>query len=150
MLIRVDDRQAALLNGALAAVATAGGTRGITDVDRRALDAFDRYILRRSAPSESPSPPDTTPFALAAAFGDTADRTHVVQFLIVMAVVDGTVDPARIATALRYANALGVDDDAVHRLAELARGNPAWVRADAQRQNMLSITGREVDMVEDA
>ena len=61
-----------------------------------------------------------------------------------MALVDGRVDRARIARALAYAQALGHDADGVRDLAELGRGHLAWVRADAQRQNMRSIAGDDV------
>jgi hypothetical protein len=64
-----------------------------------------------------------------------------VQFLVVMALVDGKVDTAKIAIVVDFAQALGVHEQAVRQLAELGNGNLAWLRADVARQNLLSITG---------
>jgi hypothetical protein len=134
---------------ALRDVATRGGAAPLTDADRAALAAFDRYLLRNDgAPDDGAS--RTDPKTLARAIAAPRDREHVVQGLVVMALVDGSVDQARIARALDYAHALGGSVDGVRELAELGRGHLDWVRADAQRQNMKSITGREMSGPEDA
>ncbi len=143
-LVEFTDAQSLAVLGALQRVASAGaGTP--TEVDRRALAAFDRFVLRRD-PARDAAIPDVSPTALAAALPDADAATHVVQFLVVMALVDGVVDRAKIAIVVEYAKALGVDEDAVRQLAQLGRDNLAWVRADAQRQNLRSITGRELDV----
>jgi hypothetical protein len=130
---------------ALRDVATRGGAAPLTDTDRAALAAFDRYLLRHDgAPDDGASGDETSsgdPHALAHALASPADREHVVQGLVVMALVDGTVDEGRIARALAYAKALGGRVDGVRDLAELGRGHLDWVRADAQRKNLKSITG---------
>ena len=142
-LVELTGAQSLAVLGALHRVAGAGGTP--TEADRRALAAFDRFVLRRD-PARDATVPDVSPGALAAALPDAGAATHVAQFLVVMALVDGAVDQAKIAVVVAYAHALGVDEDAVRQLAELGRGNLAWVRADAQRQNLRSITGRELDV----
>jgi hypothetical protein len=146
MLIAVGDGAARLVLGALRRVATGAGREPLTAVDRRALAAFDRFVLRRDPGTDLDALPDPRPDELAAALGDPGTRSHVVQFLVVMALVDGVVDKAKIPVATEYARALGNDADGVRQLAELGRDNLAWVRADAQRQNLLSITGRELDI----
>ncbi len=147
-LVDLTDAQGRLVLGALQRVAAApGGT--LTDADRHALDGFDRFVLRRDPARDAGTLPSPAPAELAAAFPDAGTATHVVQFLVVMALVDGRVDRTKIPPVLDYAKALGVDGDAVRQLAELGRGNLAWVRADAQRQNLRSITGRELDVPED-
>lgn len=151
MLIAADDAQAAAILGALRAVADGGRAADALDgTDTRALAAFDRYILRHAAPLDIAAVHDVAPADLARLIVAPDDRLHVVQFLIVMALTDGAVDPARIGVVRAFAGALGVDDDAVHDLTELGRGNLAWVRADAQRQNLRSITGRNLDVPIDA
>ena len=87
---------------------------------------------------------------MARAVPAPADRAHVVQFLIVMALVDGTIDRRKIAIVDAFAQALGVREDAVRQLAEVGRGHLAWVRADVARQNLASITGHPVDATIDA
>lgn len=124
---------------ALRDVATRGHAAPLTDADRAALAAFDRYLLRHDGAPDDASPGD--PRALAHALASPADREHVVQALVVMALVDGTVDEGRIARALHYAKTLGGRVDGVRELAELGRGHLAWVRADAQRKNFRSIAG---------
>lgn len=132
--------------GALRRVATAGGSRSLTAADRRALDAFDRFVLRRDPASDIEALPDPSPTELAAALHGADVRTHVVQFLVVMALVDGVIDEIKIPIVIDYGKALNVHEDAVRQLAELGRGNLAWVRADVQRQNLLSITGQELSV----
>jgi hypothetical protein len=143
-LVELTDAQSALVLGALARVAAAGGEP--TATDRQALAAFDRFVLQGDPARDLAALPDVPPAALAAALPDRDAATHVAQFLVVMAIVDGVIDRARIPVVVAYANALGVDEDAVRQLAELGRGNLAWVRADVARRNLASITGRALDV----
>lgn len=144
MLIALSAAQAPLVEGAMRLVATAGGTERLSPADRQALLAFERFILRRTAPLDVDALPAPTAAALRAALSDADDRDHVVQFLVVMALVDGTVDTARIAQVDAFAQAMGVREDAVRQLAEVGRGHLAWVRADVARQNLRSITGLDL------
>lgn len=146
MLIKLDNNEALLVLGGLRRVATAGGSRSLTAADRRALDAFDRFVLRRDPTCDLEGLPQASPTQLAAALQGAEVRTHVVQFLVVMALVDGVIDEVKIAIVIDYAKALEVHEDAVRQVAELGRGNLAWVRADVQRQNLLSITGQELNV----
>ncbi len=135
---------------ALEDVATRGGALALSDADRAALVAFDRYVLHHADPASPGAPARGDPRALARAVAAPGDREHVVQFLAVMALVDGVVDEGRIARALVYAQALGAGADGVRQLAELGKGHLDWVRADAQRRNLESIAGHEVDESIDA
>jgi hypothetical protein len=130
-------------------VASANGVEPLTDADRAALAAFDRFILERAGPLDVEALPAPTADAVARAVTDPADRDHVVQFLIVMAVVDATVDRAKIRVVDAFAQAMGVREDAVRQLAEVGRGHLAWVRADVARRNLRSITGHDVDQTID-
>lgn len=150
MLISLTDTQARLVLGAMRFVASAGGTTPLSDADRRALAAFARFVLRRDSPLAVEALPLPAAAEVADAVPDLPDRDHVVQFLIVMALVDGRVDREKIREVDAYAQALGVREDAVRQLAEVGRGHLAWVRADAARQNLRSITGRDIDMTIDA
>jgi len=150
MLIELDPRQASAVLGAMRRVAAANGRQPLSPADRSALVAFHRFILRSDAPLDVDALPWSTATDVAALVTDAADRDHVVQFLIVMALVDGTVDRAKIGEVDAYAQALGVREDAVRQLAEVGRGHLAWVRADVARQNLRSITGHDVDATIDA
>jgi hypothetical protein len=145
MLVKLDARQASAVLGAMRRVATAAGSEPLHDADVSALTAFHHFVLRGTEALDVNALPETSAASLAAAVPGGEVRTHIVQFLIVMALVDGSVDQKKIAIVLEYADALGVQEDAVRQLAELGRGNLAWLRADVARQNLKSITGREVD-----
>lgn len=150
MLIALDVPQALAVMGAMRRVAAANGRQALSPADRSAIVAFHRFILRSDAPLDVDALPWSTAADVATLVTAAEDRDHVVQFLIVMALVDGTVDRAKIVEVDGYAQALGVRDDAVRQLAEVGRGHLAWVRADVARQNLRSITGHEVDSTIDA
>ncbi|MFO1310466.1 MAG: hypothetical protein U1F41_00205 [Burkholderiales bacterium] len=143
MLVALTEAQAPLVVGAMRRVATADGREPMQDADRVAIDAFQALVLRR-APVPASAWPEVSGEMLVRAIPDPATRDHVVQFLIVMALVDGTIDRAKIAIVDAYAGALGVREDAVRQLAETGRGHLAWVRADVARRNLRSITGHDV------
>jgi hypothetical protein len=145
MLVELDARQAPIVLGAMRRVATAAGSEPLHDADRSALAAFHHFVLRGSELLDVDALREVSPASVAAVIRGAELRTHLVQFLIVMALVDGSVDQKKIAIVLEYADALGVHEDAVNQLAELGRGNLAWLRADIARQNLKSITGREID-----
>src|SRR5947207_12217283 len=96
MLIEVSDGQARIVLGAMRRVASAHGAEAWSGADRHALTAFDRFILRRERRLDIDALPDPTPAQLAAALSGEDIRTHVAQFLIVMALVDAAVDEAKI------------------------------------------------------
>lgn len=150
MLIELDASQALAVMGAMRRVAAADGRQPLSAADRHAIVAFHRFILGSDAPLDVDGLPWSTVAGVADLVTAPADRDHVVQFLIVMALVDGTVDQAKIAEVNAYARALGVRDDAVRQLTEVGQGNLAWVRADVARQNLRSITGHDVDSTIDA
>jgi hypothetical protein len=146
MLIDAKPEQAQLILGAMQQVATAHRTEPLTDADRVALTATHHYLFRSTDPLDPAALPDTIPIVLDAALDDPALADHAAQLLTVMAVVDGTVDDAKIEVVEEYASALGVAADYVRQLAELGRRNLQWVAADVQRQNLKSITGRALDV----
>ncbi|MFO1304452.1 MAG: hypothetical protein U1F54_12005 [Burkholderiales bacterium] len=143
MLVALTEAQAPLVVAAMRRVATADGREPLCDADRVALDAFQQIVLRR-APVADADLPRVSGDMLGHAIPDPATRDHVVQFLIVMALVDGTIDRGKITVVDAFAGALGVREDAVRQLAEAGRGHLAWVRADVARKNLRSITGHDV------
>ena len=144
MLIKLSSTQALVVLSAMRDVASAGGTQALSPADTVALTSFAQFVLRLADAAPNPSWPVVTPADVARALSNAADRDHVLQFLVVMALVDGTVDTRKIAIVERYAQALDVTEDAVDQLAHLGQGNLAWLRADVARQNLKSITGHVV------
>jgi hypothetical protein len=146
MLIDAKPEQAQLILGAMQQVATARRTEPLSDADHAALAATHHYVLRAADELDTGALPDTIPVVLSAALDDPALADHAAQLLTVMAVIDGTVDEAKIKVVEDYAIALGVTGDYIRQLAELGRQNLQWVAADVQRQNLKSITGRALDV----
>ena len=144
MLIDATPAQAQLILGAMRNVATAQGAEPLTDADRAALAATHHYIFRATDELDPAQLPDTIPVVLHAALEDPKVADHAAQLLTVMALVDGTVDEKKIATVESYAAGMDVTGDYIRQLAELGRQNLQWVVADAQRQNVLSVSGEHL------
>jgi hypothetical protein len=122
----VSESQAEVALGAMKAVAAAEGEP--RPADREALTGAARHIFYCSdaevADLPAPSPDD-----LAKAFPTETYRRYILQLIAVMAFVDGTIDYAKLAVVLNYADALDITDDYVRDLAETARGHSDWVKA---------------------
>jgi hypothetical protein len=149
VLVEAPPGQARAILGAMRQVATAGGASELTDADRAALVAAGHYVFRLSEVVDVDRLDDVTPESLAATLGDGALAEHASQFIVVMALVDGTLDRGKVDVALRYAAALGVGDDYVRQLADAAHSHLKWVLADMARQNLESILGYLPDVTLD-
>ena len=64
------------------------------------------------------------------------------KYLAVMALVDGSLDHAKIARVLDYARALDVEAAYLTELVEAASGHMAWVIADMTRKNFDSVISK--------
>ena len=130
--------QANQILGAMRAVAETDGA--FTDADRTALQSTNRFMFGHDASLVVEQLPITTPAQLAATLHGTAFVEDTAKFLIVMALIDGVLDKRKIATALDYANALGVHAHYLDQMAEAAQDHIQAVLADMTRCNMESIT----------
>jgi hypothetical protein len=120
------------------AVAEAGGAA--SEADRRTLAGASRFIFGRNQASEDLRA--VAPEVLAGVLVGTDLAQNAVRFLTVMAFIDGVLDKAKIATVLRYAAALGIDERYLNEIAEAARDRLQEALADMTRCNMESITNR--------
>lgn len=144
MLVEADAAEAAAIERAMRDVATARGAEALTPNDAVAVTAAHHYVFRQIDEVDAAELAPIDPLELADAVGEARLREHAVGFLSVMATVDGTVDPAKIAAVEDYATALDVHGDDVRQLAELAAGHLQWLRADMGRRNLRSVTGHDV------
>jgi hypothetical protein len=126
--------------GAMRAVAETGGAA--SKDDRLALASADRYIFGHDEPFVFNAIMAVTPAALATALAGSNLGEDALKFLTVMAFVDGSLDKAKIASVLRYATALGIEERYLDEIKEAAQGRLQEVLADMTRCNMESITGR--------
>jgi hypothetical protein len=137
----VSESQAEVALGAMKAVAAAESDP--RPADREALTGAARHIFYCSD-AEVANLPAPSPDDLAKAFPTETYRRYILQLIAVMAFVDGTIDYAKLAVVLHYADALDITDDYVRDLAETARGHSDWVKADMSRNNVESIRGMDL------
>lgn len=141
MRITATEEEALAILAAMVDVATSG--RGEpSGADRTALASAARWIFALPAQPALDALPAMDPSRLARAVARTALRVEAVRFLVVMAFVDGTVDPAKLARVVAYAAALDVHESSIDEIAAAARGSLAWALAHMVRDNMKSVTGR--------
>jgi len=141
MRISTTRAQSTAILAAMRDVAVTGRGEPST-ADRTALTAAAHWIFGRDA-SEAPGAlPPSDPERLARALGTAELRIEAVRFLTVTAFVDGTLDPAKIARVVAYAEALDVHESSVDEIAAAARGSLAWALAHMVRDNMESVLGR--------
>lgn len=126
--------------GAMRAIAETNGIA--TSDDRLAVTAASHYIFGHTPPLAFEAITPATPSQLASALRDGDLAKDGVKFLTVMAFVDGSLDKAKIANVLHYANALGIHEHYLQEIKEAAEGRLQEVLADMTRCNMESITGR--------
>lgn len=126
-------------------VATAAGEHELTDADRAALTAAHAVVFHLPGELEVDALGDVEPTELARTITAADDVQHVMGFLAVMAVVDGTLDDGRLHAANAYAHAFGVHEPYLRDLGRLARHRVAEAAADIGRRNIRSFTGRWLD-----
>ena len=141
MLAEVKHTEGNAILGAMRQVALAGG-RPITDADTASILAAAHYMLRRSDIVDLGALPSITPDNLCAVIHDRAIADEAVKYLVIMALVDGVLDEAKIARVLEYSRALDVEADYLTELVEAASGHMAWAFADMSRKNVESVISR--------
>ena len=70
------------------------------------------------------------------------------KYLVIMALVDGVLDEAKIARVLEYSRALDVEADYLTELVEAASGHMSWVVADMTRKNFDSVISRSSEGID--
>jgi ubiquinone biosynthesis protein Coq4 len=135
-------RESDAILGAMRQVALAGG-RPLSHADTVSILAAARYLLHQHDLQDIGLLPAITPADLVDALkGERALAEEAVKYLAVMALVDGTIDHAKLAHVLQYARALDVEADYLTELVEAASGHMAWAIADMNRKNLDSIISR--------
>lgn len=125
--------------GAMRQVAVATD-HAITYADTASILAAARYLLRRRDFTDLGTLPAVDPPDLVAALkGDPELAREAVKYLAVMALVDGTLDRAKLAHVVAFARALDVEADYLTELVEAASGHLAWTIADMTRKNFDSV-----------
>jgi hypothetical protein len=138
----VDHHHSDAILGAMRQVALAGG-HALSYADTASILAAGRYLLRRPGLSDIDTLPAVPPVDLVAALkGDSELAREAVKYLAIMALVDGSLDHAKLARVLEYARTLDVEADYLTDLVEAASGHLAWAAADMFRKNFDSVLSR--------
>ena len=124
----------------LKAMFTIAAVGPLTDADRASIVAAARYIFRLDINASTMTAPAAADLQSLAA--DPALANEAVSFATVMAFVDGTLDNKKLTAVLELAARLGVREDFVDDVAELAQGHLHDATAHMIRANMESILGR--------
>jgi tellurite resistance protein len=139
---QVTDSESDAILGAMRQVALAGG-HALTHADTTSILAAAHYLLRRRDISDIGTLAAVEPGDLVAALkGQPELAQEAVKYLAVMALIDGTLDKAKLAHVLDYARALDVEADYLTDLVEAASGHLAWTIADMTRKNFDSVISR--------
>jgi hypothetical protein len=141
MIIRATEAQARAILGSMRAIALAHGAAGVSDADRRTIDAAAAIVL--GLPDGVPADlAPCSPEALGRAMSDDQDdATQAVRMLAVMSLAGGRIDPGKIALVQEYADAVGVHEAYVQVLAQAAAGEIAAASACMIRKNAESFPG---------
>ncbi|MBN8916932.1 MAG: hypothetical protein J0I31_15155 [Rhizobiales bacterium] len=140
MRINLDaDQQDAAL-GAMLWVSQAKGAAAVTPADRHTIAAAAEVVFGRPPGGSLPGPVD--PAGLAARLPGPA-AAEAMRLITVVALVDGSIDAARIDRLVACAQATGLGGaDYVRDLAEAAHGHLHAALGCMIRANMESVTGR--------
>jgi len=141
MIVRAEPAQVRQILGAMRQVASAAESVALSAADRAALEGAYSHEFEGSGALDVDALPGSGPRALAEALPDPDLARHALQFIAVMAIVDGRIDERKIAVVLEYARALGIHEAYLRQLAEAARGHLEWVAVDMMRRNVQSIPG---------
>jgi hypothetical protein len=120
----------------MAAIARAHGPAGVSDADRLTIAAAGRIVLGLGDVHERVAA--RSPAELAAVLPHDEAAAQAVRMLSVMSLVDGRIDPRKIALVGEYADALDADEDDLRVLAEAAEGEIAAAAACMVRKNIES------------
>lgn len=140
MRIAATPEQSRTILGVMLAIASAGSAP--TAADRAAIAAAARTIFRIDPGPDLAGLATPAPQALSALASHAALANEAVSFATVMAFVDGVLNPAKLKAVLDLAGRLGVHEDYVDDIAELAQGHLQNATAHMIRANLESVTGR--------
>lgn len=140
MRIDLDAAQQDAALGAMLWVSQAKGAAAVTPADRHTIAAAAEVVFGRPPGGILPGPVD--PAGLAARLSGPA-AAEAMRLITVVALVDGSIDAARIDRLVACAQATGLGGaEYVRDLAEAAHGHLQAALASMIRANMVSLSGK--------
>ncbi|WP_425990200.1 hypothetical protein [Afipia sp. DC4300-2b1] len=127
----------------LAVMLGIAATEGMpTEIDHETIAAATRYIFHLEPQFGLAGLTPLSPYRQAELAEDPALAAQAVSFAAVMALVEGTINPAKLSGVVKLADSLGVKDEFVHDLARIALGDLKDAKAHMLLANLESVTGR--------
>jgi len=150
VILRVDDRQALAILGAMRGVGEAHHAT-LTEADRRTLQATAQIAFGRMD-LDVAAVPAVTPAELAAATLSEDEAEQAVRMVAVMSLVDGRLDLGKTDLVRAYADALGQHPgfvDILSRAAadEVAAAAACMIRRNAESFPHLDLAGLDEDAI---
>lgn len=140
MHIDATPEEARAVLATMLAVAAAGPT--VTTADRASIVAAARYIFRLTVAPDLAGMTPVRADELEALAAKPELASEAVSFATVMAFVDGTLDRGKLERVLGLAATLGVEEDFVNDIAEVAQGHLRDATSHMIRANLESLTGK--------
>jgi hypothetical protein len=140
VLVHATPTQADVIVRAMKCVATGDGAVALSTADVAAIEACHHVMLHRPEPLDVAALRPITPAEVAGLVGGGEIGEHTVQFLAVVALVDGSVRRDRIDVVARYSAAMGLREDYLDELIAAGEGRLQWAIADMSRRNVVSIS----------
>jgi hypothetical protein len=125
--------------GAMLAVASVHGEAAVTTADRATLLAAARIVFARPGVDLDAIRPISPASFGAAVAGSEAEEA--LRLVTVAALIDGSLDAAKVDAVVAYARAVGLTDAYIQDLADAAHGHLKEAMGHMIRENMESITG---------
>jgi hypothetical protein len=148
MLLLLEPEAGAVVLGAMRSVCTPGDRFELSVAGRTAIGSLAVLGLGGSEPDVD-TLPRTTPLLLGATLSDaTQAKGTIVEILAIGALIDETLDPARIDQVLLFADALGHADHWVEDLAASRNPDLGPVIADMGDRNLRSVTDGRVNLAD--
>lgn len=138
MPLELTRNEAHAILSAMRDVASVGD--GFSEADATSLLAAGHWMLGLKTEFDHNALPTVEPAAVADVLTSDALRREAASFIIVMALVDGTLDKPKMERALEYARALDVSTDFIDEITVTLSGQVKHALAHMVRDNMVSLT----------
>jgi hypothetical protein len=126
----------------------AATSRPPTDIDKDCIAAATQSIFQLEEQFGLAGLTPLSPYRLGTLAADPDIARQAASFAAIMALADGTINPAKLSAAVKIADGLNVPDAFVNDLARLALGDLAEGKANMLRANLESVTGQTLTTAE--
>lgn len=113
-----------------------------TAIDHETIAAATRFIFHLEPQFGLAGLTPLSPYRQTELADDPALATQAVSFAAVMALIGGSIDPAKLSGVVKLADSLRVKDEFVHDLARIALGDLKDAKTHMLLANLESVTGR--------